>query len=90
MKEIKSVLPSLASMAIGCALATLVLFFWRPHYAGALTWAVGSGFAFGIVEVELIGRMSSPESKLFRLDGMIFPFFSLGIAAAVVLCQSLP
>lgn len=76
---------SLALISGGCFAGALVLHFWRPHYAGALTWAVGVAIFLGVLEVLIIGKLPERVSRLLRLDGMIFPFFSVGVGTAIVL-----
>lgn len=87
MKRMLGIVTSLGLMLVGFSIAGTVLHFWGPHYADALTWAATVGIVLGLAEVELIGKISSPESQYLRLDGMIFPFFSVGVAATIILFQ---
>ena len=87
MQRLLTIGANLGLMLLGCVVAGTVLHLWRPNYAGALTWAVGAGLLIGVVEVQIIRKYSKDDSEFFRLDGMIFPFFAVGVSAAVILFQ---
>lgn len=62
VKRMLVIVTGLGLMLVGFSIAGTVLHFWGPHYAGAPTWAAGLGIVLGLAEVELIGKLSKPES----------------------------
>lgn len=74
-------------MLAGFVAGGLVIDWWRPHYAGALTWSVGVGFALGVCEVFLLRALPRSWQDHLTLDGMLFPFFSLGVGGSIIAFQ---
>ena len=89
MSRFRSIALSLATSLIGLAVAGSVMQLtgWLKE-DGNLTWAFVSFLVVAVPEYMLIRRYTSPTSAYFRLDGEIFPFFSIGVAAAVLIFKS--
>lgn len=47
--------------------------------------AFGIGMLLALIEVQWLRRVDEDKLKYFLLDGAIFPFFSLGIAAGLLI-----
>ena len=47
--------------------------------------AFGVGMLLALIEVQGLRRVDEDKLKYFLLDGAIFPFFSLGIAAGFLI-----
>lgn len=45
----------------------------------------GIGIVLALIEVQLLKRVDEEKLKYFLLDGAIFPFFSLGVAAGLLI-----
>jgi hypothetical protein len=47
--------------------------------------SIGAALFLGVMEIQLLRRLDEEKRSLLLLDGMVFPFFSLGIAAGTLL-----
>lgn len=47
--------------------------------------SLGVCLFLGVIEIQFIRRLDEKRMRLLLLDGIIFPFFSLGIAAGFLL-----
>ncbi|MEJ5126270.1 hypothetical protein WH367_09430 [Comamonas sp. MYb21] len=47
--------------------------------------AFGIGMVLALIEVQWLRRVDEDKLKYFLLDGAIFPFFSLGVAAGFLI-----
>lgn len=48
-----------------------------------LSWAVG--LLLALIELKLLKNIDEDKLKYFLLDGAIFPFFSVGVAAGLLI-----
>jgi hypothetical protein len=77
-------LASLALCLTGFAIGALMLRAVPWPFSAKLLSAVLCGVVIGPPECLLIRKLTEPGSRLFRLDGKLFPFASLGFCGSVV------
>ena len=85
MDRLTSILVPLSLSALGLAICTMVIHFTgRFSDMGSLV-ALAVGLPVAVAECILVKNTNVAFAKYLRLDGAIFPFLSLGIAAAIVI-----
>ena len=74
---------SLALIALGvvagCLALSIVEVPWRGVVPSLLTCIL-----LGLVEVQLVRRYLGADTAIWRLDEILFPFVSLGVATALI------
>lgn len=82
-RRLASMCISLGVMSVGFVVAAAIQRLLHIGDDAGLATALFVAIPFGVVECLFIQRFVS-KTSLLRLDGEIFPFFSVGIAAAIV------
>lgn len=69
---------------LGFVIVAIVIHFTGKFSSLGLWAAIAVGFPLGVVECVLIKKCDGSGAKYLRLDGVIFPYLSLGVSAAMV------
>ena len=84
MYRLTSILiPSLIFLLAACICFLVRMAFSLP--ALSFFKAFGIGMVLALMEVQLLKRMDEGKLKYLLLDGAIFPFLSMGIAAGFLI-----
>lgn len=48
-------------------------------------YSIGAGLFFALIEVQILRKIDKNKVRYFLMDGIVFPFFSIGLAAGMFL-----
>jgi len=84
MNRIATIFFPLFILLVGVILCFLVKFIFSLPSLNILK-SLGIGLLLGVIEVQFLRKIEEDKLKYILLDGAIFPFFSMGIAAGFLL-----
>jgi hypothetical protein len=78
---------ALTLAGFGAATGWLLATFLIPSHLHGLTTGFLIGFALALIEIAILRSLKLAPKSALMLDGRLFPYFSLGIAAGIIIAR---